>query len=265
MDIGIGGVGVRFLVGDGRMASRMRRRYGGYGVGSGMPLLELSCRFTAAARGASESCPVVRRCGAGDLHLSRPDFSCSLVKGSGFCRIHRSIYSFDALLRTLFATLLSERNRMLLHAAAVVVGRRKAVVIAGVSGAGKTTAARNMGHRGILNDEICAVGYDDTGALRVWGTPFWGEMRTGPSLPAPYGVEAVCFPERGDTARAMPAQRDTALGRLLRCACSFSEDRRDCSALLETCVRVVGSVPLYRLALPDRPLDWRHVEREPSR
>ena len=69
---------------------------------------------------------------------------------------------------TVFGILLHQREHVVLHASAVRVGG-KAVLFCGPSGAGKSTIAAALGQRGypLLNDDVCAVTVNGTGAPMV--------------------------------------------------------------------------------------------------
>ena len=66
---------------------------------------------------------------------------------------------------TVFGILLHQRGQIVLHASAVRVGER-AVLFCGPSGAGKSTLAAAFGQLGyaLLNDDVCAIGLDASGA-----------------------------------------------------------------------------------------------------
>ena len=63
---------------------------------------------------------------------------------------------------SVFGVLLHQRNHIVLHSSAVLVGG-KAVLFCGVSGAGKSTLAAALGERGypLVADDQCAVELDD--------------------------------------------------------------------------------------------------------
>jgi len=73
------------------------------------------------------------------------------------------------LLGTLFAIVLHQRGRVVLHASAVAVGD-KAMLFCGQSGAGKSTMAAMLGKRGyaLLNDDVCNLHLGDDGVYRVY-------------------------------------------------------------------------------------------------
>ena len=69
---------------------------------------------------------------------------------------------------SVFGVLLHQRNHVVLHASAVLVGG-EAVLFCGVSGAGKSTLAAALGERGypLIADDQCAVEIDAGGMPRI--------------------------------------------------------------------------------------------------
>lgn len=70
---------------------------------------------------------------------------------------------------SVFGILLHQRNHIVLHASAVLVGS-KAVLFCGVSGAGKSTLAAALGKHGypLVADDQCAIGIVDDGAPSIY-------------------------------------------------------------------------------------------------
>jgi hypothetical protein len=69
---------------------------------------------------------------------------------------------------SVFGILLHQRNQIVLHSSAVLVGG-KAVLFCGVSGAGKSTLAAALGERGypLIADDQCAIDIGDDGVPRI--------------------------------------------------------------------------------------------------
>lgn len=167
-----------------------------------------------------------------------------------------SIYSFDALLRVLVGTILPLRGGLLLHAAAVV-GNGCAFVFAGPSGSGKTTVTRLAGTRRVLNDEISAVSTSGSAGPVVMGTPFWGEMGTGPSCKRSFPVNAILFPQRGERDEKVELPGQIALSKLLGCTCTFSSVAQDADRVLRAATIIVGSTPCYELRFRKTDEFWQ--------
>ncbi len=139
----------------------------------------------------------------------------SLTQGTGqFYRAGPDPFSFGHPLdRYIFARLLAERGRVMLHAAGVIL-QGKGVLLGGVSGAGKTTLAGRMQQQGhpVLSDERVVVGMDADQAL-LWGTPWSGDGGQARPGPAPLGT--LIFLERGTQNSLDPLSPAMAAGRLL--------------------------------------------------
>jgi len=142
---------------------------------------------------------------------------------------------------------------LVLHAAGMIV-RGRAVVLAGVSGAGKTTlcrlAAGRPGWEALSDDRIIVRLPDGTREACAHGTPWPGEGRIAVNRSAP--LARVIFLARGDKndARSLPARE--AAARLVPTASIpwYDEDRVGGS--LEACERLLDRVPAALLAFrPD--------------
>jgi hypothetical protein len=70
---------------------------------------------------------------------------------------------------SVFGVLLHQRNHIVLHASAVLVGG-KAVLFCGASGAGKSTLAAALGKHGypLVADDQCAIGIGDDGVPSIY-------------------------------------------------------------------------------------------------
>jgi hypothetical protein len=245
MVIAMAGLRLGFIIRDAAMADRIGRRYAGWLVKKGKPAIRFTCNFSARRRFARSAAPHVTLLPSGDRRMVRSDFDCVLTGNSGTVRLWRSIYSFDALLRVLIGTLLPPRGGLVLHASALADRWNHGFVFAGRSGSGKTTVARLLKKQIVLNDEICAV----TAGRRpdVSGTPFWGEMGTGPAHNRRYSLAALYFLAKAPSTELIRLPPEEALRRLLACVCFFSRAARDFEPVLKTAAAIMGRVPAYEL------------------
>lgn len=195
--------------------------------------------------------PYVYRDVSGRLVGQRSNFS-FVVDGSHVeVDLHPSIYAFDAMLRVLLATVLPQSGGLLLHASSVVIGK-EAYVFPGPSGAGKTTLSRLLGPD-ILNDEIVAMARFGK-KMYVWGTPFWGEMGTGPYHPQPYELAGFYFPIKRKRLSIHALELRESIPKLLRTVCHFGKDKRDAAQLLGLAFDYCTGAKTFELKFPKDPL-----------
>ncbi|MFL6751761.1 MAG: hypothetical protein ACJ8FL_00820 [Sphingomicrobium sp.] len=207
------------------------------------------------------------------------------------------------LLGSVFGAILHQRGLLPLHANAVEIDG-KAVAFMGASGEGKSTLAawfHDRGHR-VIADDVCVIGFDETSRamvrpglprLRLWkealeatgrvandfprsweGDDDWDKF----DVPLPRGVVASSPVElaaayllcRGDRLEI------TRLGGLEAIEAAMENTYRgqhiaiagDPKVHWESCVRLVGTTPVFRLARPwgldrldkDVPQVMAHVE-----
>jgi hypothetical protein len=116
--------------------------------------------------------------------------------------------------RFLFARLLAEEGRVIVHAAGIVIEGR-AVLCGAVSGGGKTTLSRVAAAAGlsILSDERVVVGANEGGAPTLWGTPWYGEG--GFAAPGPAPLARILFLAKAEENRLLPLSPASAAARLL--------------------------------------------------
>lgn len=243
--LSIAGMPLCFRIRNARLAAGIKRRYAGWIIRPANPHILFECAFSLTRGTGRSSMPKILRLDLHSGHIVRGDFECHWQGERGSLRLRSSIYSFDAAVRVLFATLLPHRGVLMLHASAIVAPGRRGVVFPGRSGSGKTTMARLLGDRVVLNDELCVVTCRNHGAATVSGTPFWGEMRTGPAHPEPHPLEALCFLSKSTATARLGLGRAEALRRLLQTVCSFSRDAVLVSHLFTVAQRIVERAPAF--------------------
>jgi hypothetical protein len=248
------GQAVAFRVKNKKLSRLIRSRYRGYISNRAQSGLSIECTFSHQ-KCSSYQRVRLRHVTASTRRCLRYDFDCLWDEKSGRARLWPSLYSFDAMLRVLLASRLVGRFGLLLHAAAVV-RQNAAVVFAGPSGSGKTTISRLSGARRVLNDEITAVTIDNNNSVCAWGTPFWGEMGSGPANRRPHRVQSVFFLNQGLFSKRINLPRHKAVGKFLRCVCLFGTSEQESQAALQTCIRILSSVDFADLYFEKKPLDW---------
>jgi hypothetical protein len=194
----------------------------------------------------------------GLLHARRYDFDVRWKGDNGELTLWPSLYSFDAGLRVILANHILKKGGLLLHASAVVHGN-SGFVFMGPSGSGKTTIARLSGSKKILSDEIVALRNGPKKAIRVFGTPFWGEMGKGPCCAKSYGVRSMFFLKKHSTLHTRRIGHNSAMRALLRCVCLFGNEPQDLQTCLDTCSNVVSMVDCKELYFPRQPLEWEKL------
>jgi hypothetical protein len=256
--LSLGGVPLRFEIRLKEMASRIVRRYNGFLLKHAVPVITFHCTFTGRQIGAGEEAAVTRE-DADTWCIYRSDFICTFQGAYGTIEMRRSLYSFDACLRVLYATLLPLYNGLLIHAAGVVKDR-KGYCFAGVSGSGKTTIARlsEAGAR-VVNDEIVIVRITQKKEIIMYGTPFWGEMHTGPAFTNKIPMQTLYFLKKDATSYVHALNNDVALAKLLRCCCIFSKNRLDLERIMNLGMKVVKNLPVYELHFEKSPAFWEVI------
>jgi hypothetical protein len=137
------------------------------------------------------------------------------------------------------------------HAAGVDLGRG-GLVLAGASGAGKTTIARAAAAAGlaVLSDDRVIVRRDRAG-WSVHGTPWPGEGRHAVNRGVP--LRGLLFLSRGEEDHLAPLAPAAALRRLLPLTSLPLFDRELAGCALDCCADLVGAVPALELAFRPGP------------
>lgn len=169
--------------------------------------------------------------------------------------IDGSFGSIEATLQVVLQWTLSQRGGLLVHAAAGVFEGR-GWLIPGVSGAGKSTAAREGGFDQVLSDEMVIVRpvSDSSGAYQLDSTPFWSEGRSAPLVVTSAPLTLIAFPRKAGRASLSPCPAPEAVSALLRAVTCYERAQRDAleqqAALFETACRVVEVTPRRLLNFP---------------
>ena len=197
--------------------SILKRRYGAFACGA-----RGAARFgvTAAAGKAYPFTPRVLAEG-GRLEIRRGDFMAEAGRGGrGELRAAPSEQCLDAFLRSLLSHGLLRRGGLMLHSAGLVKGGR-AYLFPGKSGAGKSTLSKLAQARGaeVISDEINLL-LPSGGGWRVFGSPFWGEMRSA-GRQASWPLGGIRLLKKAGRDRLVPCGRGELLKALLRCTVNF--------------------------------------------
>jgi hypothetical protein len=147
----------------------------------------------------------------------------------------------------LFMYYLASRRGLLVHAAGLAADGR-ALIFPGVSGAGKSTLTRQFLARGwptLLSDDRIIV-REMGGSHVAFGTPWPGDAGVAVNASAP--LAAILFPARGEETRIRELSPQAALERLLPATSILWFESELLSSQLETCERLLRSVPAFELA-----------------
>jgi hypothetical protein len=201
----------------------------------------------------------VRREGAAWV-LDRGDFHATWDPQSRRGRIRQSPnpYSMDSVLRIVHTLELAESGGLLMHAGSVV-RNGKAMLFAGVSGAGKTTITRLAPPDAtLLTDEISYVRKGPE-AYFAYGTPFAGELaKSGENVKAP--LAAVYLLVQGPDNRIDDVPRDEAAREVLKSVLFFAEDRELVQRVFHAACDLVERVPVKRLTFQRNARVWELLQ-----
>lgn len=179
------------------------------------------------------------------LNLEDREGEAKLSRPRQWQDILRVLYFYDYLLE----------GGLLLHASAVARGDF-AYIFPGESGAGKTTIVRQSSGKTILNDEIAVVqvGAEAAGAT-AFGAPFYGDWgQPGEECQAP--VKGLFFPYQDRENRLVPLTPQEALVRLIPCVCIYTSWRPRLERVIDLCLRLVATVPVYEFHFRPDPSLW---------
>jgi hypothetical protein len=249
--IEIGGLPVRLCVEDPAFLKLLEERYAGFVTLSGEALFELDVDLTPeTAISSAEDVRVLWD--SGRWLMERGDFRAEWDPSAGRGRIRQTAnpYSIDSVLRILHTLLLAREGGFLVHAASLVHHGRT-FLLAGRSGAGKTTIARLAPPDAVLlTDEISYVRWQQ-GQYHAFGTPFAGELaRVGENLHAP--LDTVYLLAKGRQNMIEPIAPADASRALLRNILFFARDAALAHLVFQAACDFVCRRPVRRLTfVPD--------------
>ncbi len=166
-ELSIGRIPLRLHVSDDQLFSKASKRYQAFAASENEPFA-IYLKNSFAAHEASPEF-------AYDFELHQAAVR-AFTEESQFVGASNP-YTLDCLLRILLTWMLLPRAGFLLHAA-TVIREGRAYLFTGKSGAGKSTVASLAPEGSVLTDELSLLRRED-GVWRAYGTPFWGEFRSG--------------------------------------------------------------------------------------
>lgn len=161
--------------------------------------------------------------------------------------------ALEAAVRIALSIVLPRLSGAILHASSVRIDGR-ALVFAGVSGAGKSTIARLLTEgatdRTRLADELLVV-RASAGQWRVYVAPFHGIQ--GLPLGEDWPLAGVYFLSHAGEHRVRTLGRGEATAQLLRHTLAYVADRATATAALDVVAHLAADVPCHSLAFANDP------------
>ncbi|MBI4803082.1 MAG: hypothetical protein HY796_11215 [Elusimicrobia bacterium] len=270
----LAGFRLNFKSDQGGIISVLRGRYGRFVSAGGA-----AYRFEVfeASGGQNPFKPAISL-GKRFLKLKRGDFEAVLdmLTGAGTLKAAANERCLDAFLRSFISFLLIRSGGFMLHSAGLVKNG-KAHLFLGKSGAGKSTLcglatgrpAQVTGHKSqvanrppgcsVISDELNLIRFEK-GRFRVYGSPFWGEMRAD-GRPGAWPLGGVFLLKKAETNRLSPCSKAEALKWLLRCLVNFSRSPEDAALIMKNSARLLAGAGFSRLEFTKKDagflnLDW---------
>lgn len=189
---------------------------------------------------------------AGSEIYRRPELVFGEHAGGMWTRMDASEGSFEAALQLSLEAALLFDGGLVVHASAGVVNGG-AWLMPGVSGTGKSTAARNAGFETVLCDEMCVVRCVEGPAgptLMVAGTPFWSADRRLPLCTAEAPLTVLARLVQSTAVSACPLGASDAVAWFLGCVTLYRHDARARTAAFETACAIVEATQCVSLEFP---------------
>jgi hypothetical protein len=249
--IEVGGVAVRVNATDPRFLSMLQERYAGFVSESEYPEIEFDVDLIPPGF-ADPNAEVRVTHRLGRWSLKRGDFRAEWEPASrtGWIRQSANPYAIDSVLRIVHTLVLARQGGFLLHAASAI-RNGKAFLLAGVSGAGKSTiSSLAPPDATLLTDEISYVRRQGADYV-AFGTPFTGELaKLGENISAP--IAALYLLAKGSENRIDPISPGEAARSVLANVLFFAEDEELVHSTFHSAFEFVSRVPVSRLTfVPD--------------
>lgn len=171
----------------------------------------------------------------------------------------------EYFLRAIYALLFFQAGGMLFHGAGIIHNHR-AYLFFGHSGSGKTTIARFSADDVILNDDLVVLMPEpiNSSSTReswmVYSTPFWNPTQISPTLAGAPLVGMFNLKQDKDVYLEQMSQGQ-ALAEIVSNIPLIPLDGTKNEIILERCLRLQFSVPVFRLHFLPNTSFWRVVEQ----
>lgn len=189
-----------------------------------------------------------------------------MTKGSARFELCQSgpeaIDGLQNALRLLLGRLLIERQGLILHAAAAETASGRSVVLAGRSGAGKTTLSRYFSNAGraVYSDDLCCLKITGQGEVNLYSAPL-GSEKIG-WFSGPRRLSAIFLLDRAAVAEVSAPLDRVAAAAEIAAAVPFlaGYSSRTRLKILALAARVAAKVPLRRAMLRPEPAAVKLIE-----
>ncbi|MDO8806178.1 MAG: hypothetical protein Q7R35_17315 [Elusimicrobiota bacterium] len=194
------------------------------------------------------------------LEIKRGDFEAVLDMraGAGTLKAAPNEQCLDAFLRSFISFLLIRSGGFMQHSAGLVKNG-KAYLFLGKSGAGKSTLAKLAAqglapHFGrlrkkcgaeVISDEINLVRFEK-GRFRVYGSPFWGEMRAD-GRQGSWPLGGIYLLNKAKLNKVRACTKGEALKLLLRCLVNFDKNPGTSTLIMGNAVQLISKAKFARL------------------
>lgn len=186
--------------------------------------------------------------GKHSLGVKRGDFEAELdlKTGKGTLKAAPTEQCLDAFLRSFLSSRLLSSGGLMLHSAGIVK-KGRAYLFLGKSGAGKSTLSKLAAAAGaeVISDEINLL-RPVKGGFRVYGSPFWGEMRAD-GRQGSWPLGGIFLLEKAKANGVVPCSKAEALKLLLRCLLNFDKSPAAGETVMKNAVRLLGAAVFKRL------------------
>lgn len=240
----IAGFGIIFKSDQPGIITILKRRYAKFNVAKNTGF---SLEVSGQGRRQNPFKPAIVLAGS-RLGIERGDFKAGLdlETGSGSLKAAANEQCLDAFLRSLISFLLLREGGFMLHSAGIVKNG-KAHLFLGKSGAGKSTLSKLAAAAGaeVISDEINLLRFEK-GRFRVYGSPFWGEMRAD-GRPGSWPLGGIHLLGKARENRSSACSGGEALRLLLRCLVNFDKSPRAAELALENASRLLSKAKFGRL------------------
>lgn len=256
--IEIGNIPVRVRSDDPAFLQMLENRYAGFVGATQRADYEFEVELAPPSEeGADDDLRVLQQ--SGRWSLERGDFRAEWnpTSNQGSIRQSANPYAIDSVLRIVHTFVLAGEGSFLVHAASAVRNGR-AFLLAGASGAGKTTISRLAPKDAVLlTDEISYVRRHESG-YSAFGTPFAGELaKSGENVSAP--IAALYLLAKGPEHRIEPLSPAEGSRALLESILFFAQEPELVKSVFQAACEFVCRVPTYRLTfVPDASV-WEMI------